>query len=133
MFKLFKRSLFLLILLVIPGQISFAHENEDPELISPIELLDQIGSVSVLDIRLAIQYKEGHLPTAINIPLLELTRQRLQEDDITPQKGLVIYDEDESKSRDAKAIVEAFEFDQIRILAGGIKHWRAEKYYVKKK
>lgn len=132
MMDLFKRPLFLFLLLILPVQTSYAHENEDPELISPIELLDQIRSVSVIDIRSDREYTAGHIPTAINIPLEELTKKRLEENGITPQKRLVIYDEDESQSRDAKAVVEAFGIDQIRVLAGGIRHWRSEKYLIKK-
>lgn len=124
--------LFLLLLLVLSAQLSFSHENEDPELVSPIELLDQIRSVSIIDIRSVKEYSAGHLPNAINIPMAELTKQRLEENGITSQRRLVLYDEDESQSRDAKAIVESFGIDQIRILAGGIRHWRSEKYYLKK-
>lgn len=132
MMDLFKRPLFLLMLLIFPVQTSYAHENEDPELVSLIELLDQIRSVYVIDIRSNGEYTTGHIPTAINITLEELTKKRLEEKGITPQERLVIYDEDESQSRGAKAIVEAFGIDQIRVLAGGIRHWRSEKYYINK-
>ena len=86
----------------------------------------------VIDIRSNGEYTTGHIPTAINITLEELTKKRLEEKGITPQERLVIYDEDESQSRGAKAIVEAFGIDQIRVLAGGTRHWRSEKYYINK-
>ena len=56
---------------------SYLAEKDDLEPISRDELLKRAhkGAVTVIDVRPPVEYKSGHVPMAINIPLSELKRE----------------------------------------------------------
>src|SRR6516225_10993110 len=60
------------------------------EPVSRIELLDRLraGTATVLDVRPADEFQQGHLPGALNIPLAQLER-RLAE--LPPDREIVAY------------------------------------------
>ena len=59
---------------------SYFHARDEFEPVSRQELLDRLrcGSAPVLDVRPEVEFKMGHLPSALNIPLAQL-EQRLAE------------------------------------------------------
>jgi ArsR family transcriptional regulator len=59
---------------------SYFHARDEFEPVSRQELLDRLrcGSATVLDVRPEDEFKMGHLPSALNIPLAQL-EQRLAE------------------------------------------------------
>jgi 3-mercaptopyruvate sulfurtransferase SseA len=59
---------------------SYFHARDEFEPVSRQELLDRLrcGSATVLDVRPEVEFKMGHLPSALNIPLAQL-EQRLAE------------------------------------------------------
>jgi len=65
-------------------------DRDSMEPVSRVELLERLraGLVTVLDVRPADEFAEGHLPGAINIPLSEL-EERLA--DLDPEKDVVAY------------------------------------------
>jgi len=64
--------------------------RDDLEAIPASELLDRIHNdlVTIIDVRPAEEYRQGHLPGAINIPLPELEKQLQQLD---PAQQVVAY------------------------------------------
>lgn len=102
------------------------HMPEQLEAISREELLQRLRehSVTLLDVRPAAEFVQGHLPGAINIPLEEL-QQRLGE--LSPSQEVIAYCRGPwcVFSRDAVAALRAGGL-QARHFANGIEHWPGE-------
>ena len=64
--------------------------KDDLEPISGMELLERIRNkeITVLDVRPAIEYKNGHLPDAVNVPLSELEKHLVS---IPTNKEVIAY------------------------------------------
>lgn len=122
-----------LVLMLSLFQVSLAHENEDPTLISPKELLDHIRSAKVVDIRSEEAYLKGHIPNALSLPQNMISEKSLQKAGVEKWQSVVIYSEGESESREVKKELEKVGYDQVRILAGGVQHWISEGYKLLKK
>jgi rhodanese-related sulfurtransferase len=69
---------------------SYFHARDEFEPVSRDELLDRLrcGAATVLDVRPEDEFRSGHLPDALNIPLAQLQR-RLAE--LPPDKEIVAY------------------------------------------
>ena len=90
------------------------------------QLLERIrdGLVTVLDVRPNEEYRAGHLPNAINIPLQEL-EQRLNE--IDPSQEIVAYCRGPHCVLAYDAVARLRERGiEARRLAGGLPEWRLE-------
>ncbi|MEJ2592558.1 MAG: metalloregulator ArsR/SmtB family transcription factor [Candidatus Thiodiazotropha sp.] len=90
------------------------------------QLLERIrdGLVTVLDVRPNEEYRAGHLPNAINIPLQEL-EQRLSE--IDPSQEIVAYCRGPHCVLAYDAVARLREHGiEARRLAGGLPEWRLE-------
>ena len=63
---------------------------EEPERIAPMELkrlLDSGEKVVVVDVRSERAYREGHIPDALSIPLVQLDMRRAE----LPKEGLIAF------------------------------------------
>ncbi|MEG0861272.1 MAG: metalloregulator ArsR/SmtB family transcription factor [Pseudomonas sp.] len=102
------------------------HTPEQLEAISREELLQRLRehSVTLLDVRPAAEFNQGHLPGAINIPFAEL-QQRLGE--LSPSQEVIAYCRGPwcVFSRDAVAALRAGGL-QARHFANGVEHWPGE-------
>ncbi len=69
---------------------SYFHARDELEPVSRAELLDRLrsGTATVLDVRPEDEFKQGHLPDALNIPLSQLER-RLAE--LSADQEIVAY------------------------------------------
>ena len=69
---------------------SFFRARDELEPVSRTELLDRLraGATTVLDVRPEDEFRQGHLPGALNIPLAQLER-RLAE--LSPDREIVAY------------------------------------------
>src|SRR6516165_4616466 len=69
---------------------TYFRARDELEPVSRIELLDRLraGAVTVLDVRPEDEFRQGHLPGALNIPLAQLER-RLAE--LPPDREIVAY------------------------------------------
>jgi len=69
---------------------SFFRARDELEPVSRTELLDRLraGAATVLDVRPEDEFRQGHLPGALNIPLAQLER-RLAE--LSPDREIVAY------------------------------------------
>jgi rhodanese-related sulfurtransferase/DNA-binding HxlR family transcriptional regulator len=69
---------------------SYFRARDELEAVSRTELLDRLraGAATVLDVRPEDEFRQGHLPGALNIPLAQLER-RLAE--LSPDREIVAY------------------------------------------
>ena len=70
--------------------VSYFRARDELEPVSRTELLDRLraGATTVLDVRPEDEFRQGHLPGALNIPLAQLER-RLAE--LSPDREIVAY------------------------------------------
>jgi len=79
--------------------------------------------LTILDVRQPQEYKRGHIPGAVLIPLPELN-ERIKE--IDPQKPTVVYCAVGGRSRVAAQMLSGNGFEQIYNMSGGYKAWEGE-------
>jgi len=80
----------------------------------------------VVDVRPANEYREGHLPDAINIPLKELT-QRVKELKKYQEKPVILVCKAGQHASSAGGILLKEGFSNLNRLQGGVYEWRASK------
>jgi hydroxyacylglutathione hydrolase len=90
--------------------------------ITPKELAPKLTSVTVLDVRSANEWTEGHLPGATHIPLGYLSA-RLAE--IPRDKPVVVQCQSGGRSSIAASILERAGFHDVTNLTGGLGAWTA--------
>lgn len=93
--------------------------------ISPKDLMgmmDRNSELIIVDTRLEQYFKSGHIKGAINLPStsLKMTEKVLRKE---REKEIVIYSEDEERSKTTSDILSNIGFSKIRNLDGGIKGW----------
>jgi hydroxyacylglutathione hydrolase len=86
------------------------------------ELAPKLKTVTVLDVRSANEWNDGHLPGATHIPLGYLM-DRLAE--IPPDKPVVVQCQSGGRSSIAASILERAGFGDVSNLAGGLSAWSA--------
>jgi rhodanese-related sulfurtransferase len=95
----------------------------------PVELkrlLDEKGSLMVIDVRDRDSYAKEHVPGAANIPLTEL-QKRLN--DLPHEKTLVLYCWSLTCHMATKAALDLAHHDyKVAELVGGIKEWKLAGY-----
>ncbi|NPV89495.1 MAG: rhodanese-like domain-containing protein [Firmicutes bacterium] len=100
---------------------------ESTEVITPEELKEAIKegeSLVIIDVRQPEQYQVGHLPGAVNIPLINLV-DRLSEFD--PEKDFIITYCNGGNSGDlARKFLLSEGFNSVRNLSGGYKNWTGQ-------
>jgi len=84
---------------------------------------NQPEKLTILDVRQPNEYKKGHIPGAVLIPLPELN-ERIKE--IDPRKPTMVYCAVGGRSRVAAQMLSGNGFEQIYNLSGGIKAWEGE-------
>lgn len=85
------------------------------------ELLDR-GEITILDVRGSAEYKEGHVPETVHIPLGYL-EDRL--DEVSSDKPLVVHCLSGFRSSIAASILDAHGHAPIANLVGGYQAWSA--------
>jgi hydroxyacylglutathione hydrolase len=88
--------------------------------ITPNELAPKLKTVTVLDVRSANEWSEGHLPGAIHIPLGYLS-DRLG--DIPSDQPVVVQCQSGGRSSIAASILEHGGFRDVSNLTGGLGAW----------
>jgi rhodanese-related sulfurtransferase len=83
--------------------------------------LDQIKGVMLLDTRTDKEYKEGHIPGAVHIPLADVgaKAKKLRKD-----KGLVVYCQNGNRSIWAIKRLMGMGFTNLYNLKGGYNAWK---------
>ncbi|MFL5572160.1 MAG: rhodanese-like domain-containing protein, partial [Gemmatimonadaceae bacterium] len=90
--------------------------------VDPPGLRELIGAdgVQVIDVRNPDEWRRGHLPGAIHIPLAALP-ERLSE--VDPAAPVILHCQGGSRSSIAASFLQAHQFDNVSNLAGGYEGW----------
>jgi len=91
------------------------------------ERVNQKSGVLLVDVREPHEYKTGHIPSAVNIPLAQLNN-RVKE--ISPKNEILLYCRSGMRSKQAAKILKKHGYNNLSHLRGGISVWRGP---VKKK
>lgn len=81
------------------------------------------GEFTLLDVRQPAEYRAGHLPGAVFIPLPELP-ERLKE--LDPSKPVLAYCRSGNRSRSAAALLLTEGFASVSSMDGGMMAWKGE-------
>ncbi len=106
-----------------PAAVSAAHL--DP-VMEQGRLLDRITNGQappVIDVRTPWEYRAGHIPGAINIPLQEF-EQRLAELSAYRDREVVVYCETGVRASYGARRLESLGFEELRFVAGDMVAWR---------
>ncbi len=87
------------------------------------EAIDESKNKVLIDVRTPGEFKGGHIPAAINIPVSDLSH-RIGE--IAKDKTVLIYCQSGMRSRQAGAILSKHGFTDIVNLQGGIMSWKGK-------
>lgn len=112
------------------------HEDEDGHassvgFISSEDLSEDIGHYSVIDVRSQQEYEVKHLAQSTNIPLFELSLEKLSERNISKESNIVVYGLSSIQGKKAQTLLEAMEFHDVLVLDGGIAHWEEDGFATK--
>jgi rhodanese-related sulfurtransferase len=95
--------------------------------VSPEEILALRGETSaplLLDVRTPQEFRNGHVPGAVNIPSTELAA-RLGEIEAARESGIVVYCESGRRAAGATDVLVRASFEDVRHLEGDMSGWRA--------
>ncbi|MEW8506586.1 MAG: rhodanese-like domain-containing protein [Candidatus Thiodiazotropha sp.] len=80
-------------------------------------------SFFIVDTRSAAQYEEGHIPGAVHIEWRQILARRSE---LPREKPVLVYCNTGSLSAQAGFALRLAGFENVRILQGGIREWRAK-------
>lgn len=86
--------------------------------------LDTKKDIQVVDVRFLEEYQEGHIPSAILLPLMDIAKEAKNVLDI--EKDIYVYCRSGQRSSKAKKMLQELGFKNIYNI-GGIIHWKYEK------
>lgn len=113
-----------IVLLVLRGfSSSKGLSNYDAEQFG--ERLKATADVMLIDVREVAEYRSGHLPGAINIPLSQL-RSRIGEVAKANDREVLLYCRSGMRSKQAAAIMRGQGVERLGHLQGGITSWRGK-------
>lgn len=79
------------------------------------------SGVLLVDVREPHEYKSGHIPSAVNIPLSQLNR-RIKE--ISPKNEVLLYCRSGIRSKQAGRILRKHGYTNLAHLRGGLASWK---------
>lgn len=79
-------------------------------------------AVRLVDVRAEGEWKTGHIPGSINLPLGDLA---LRLDEIPPGRPLIVLCQTGSRAAMAASLLRARGFPDVRLFTGGFAEWRA--------
>jgi rhodanese-related sulfurtransferase len=88
-------------------------------------------SAVVIDVSSPSEYKEGHIPNAISVPVAELDKnlKRLQK---YKDKPVVLSCRSGNRANKAAAVLRRNEFTRLYVLSGGLLSWQKENLPIEK-
>jgi hydroxyacylglutathione hydrolase len=89
--------------------------------------LSPASNAMIIDVRNDDEYARGHIPSAVLIPL-PILHTRL--DEIPRDRPIIVHCQLGTRSATAAATLDAFGFDDVHSLAGGISAWEAAGHAV---
>lgn len=128
-----KRIMFLLLVFVLftgcSDNSTAKHENkEEYKQITSEEIYDKINKsndkeIYIIDVRTSVEYSNGHIPTALNIPLSSISSIQNTISDKTVE--IIVYCQSGSRSRKAAESLLELGYQEVYDL-GGIINWNYE-------
>ena len=124
--KFFIDNIFLIAIVLVSGgallwpSLTVRGKRGSPQ---DITMLINRGKTTILDVRDAKEYAEGHLPEAKNIPLAELD-QRLPELDKFKNRSLIVVGKSDARGSAAAAKLGKAGFGDVVNLEGGVAAWQ---------
>jgi len=98
--------------------------------IKSLELADWIikgkADYTLVDLRNEDEYNQYFIPTAINIPLVQL-----HESDLLRNQKIILYSEEDVNAAQAWFILKSKDFRGVYILDGGLNNWQEEVLFPK--
>jgi len=88
-------------------------------------LRERLGELRVVDVRGPGEYKGGHVPDALNVPLADLSRTL---DQLDSSKPLAVICASGYRSSTAASILQQHQFENVCNVAGGTNAWIAAGY-----
>lgn len=85
------------------------------------ERVNQKSRVMLIDVREPHEFKTGHIPTAVNIPLSQLN-SRVKE--ISMKNDVLLYCRSGMRSKQAAKVLKKHGFAKMAHLQGGISTWQ---------
>ena len=119
----------LAVLFLIEGRVAFqvyAHDVQSQDTIGSASLKASLGKIQLLDVRSEKEYAQEHIETALVIPLLEISEARLAQLGFKKEQEVVVYANSDSPAQKAKRLLNAMGFTTIKILSGGLAHWKED-------
>jgi len=92
--------------------------------ITPDQLAEKLGEVTLLDVREPYEWDLSHLSGAIHIPLQQLMRRL---DEVPRDKEIVVYCRMGGRSAHAQHVMLEHGFTRVRNLAGGLIAWARQQ------
>ncbi len=83
--------------------------------------------VSLIDVRTEGEYKEGHIPGAIQMDVLQEAQFLQQIQALDPKKSYVLYCRSGRRSKQAMDLMQKQGFQKVVHLEGGIESWKGPK------
>lgn len=124
--KFFIDNIFLIAIVLVSGgallwpSLTVRGKRGSPQ---DITMLINRGKATILDVRDAKEYAEGHLPDAKNIPLAELDK-RLAELDKFKSRSLIVVGKSDARGSAAAAKLGKAGFGDVVNLEGGVAAWK---------
>jgi rhodanese-related sulfurtransferase len=88
-----------------------------------LEQLQNGDSPIILDVRTPREYKQGHVPGAVNLPYQQIGRRMAELEQIRDRQ-VVVYCEVGPRARVAQSMLEQAGFTDVQHLAGDMAGWR---------
>lgn len=96
----------------------------DKILVQDLErLLEEDGTITLIDARTPEEFAEGHVPGAINIPIPDLAEFARSRDN-TSDSLIVTMCGSAGRGEKAAAILDTQGVSGVQVLEGGLKAWR---------
>jgi len=98
--------------------------------VKPLELADWIiqgkADYTLVDLREEDQYNQYFIPTAVNIPLVQI-----DESDLLRNQKIILYTDDDVNAAQAWFILKSKNFNGVYLLDGGLKKWQDDVLFPK--
>ena len=118
-------ALVVVLALLLAGPLGqFMHGIKNINATQAIQLLNRESGI-MLDVCEPQEYKAGHIPNAVNVPLSSM-RTRLKELEKYKNKPIVVSCRDGNRSIKGAVILRKNGFNSVFSLAGGLVAWQRE-------
>ncbi|MBC8186081.1 rhodanese-like domain-containing protein [candidate division KSB1 bacterium] len=93
----------------------------DPQTVSQW-LVEGNGDFSLIDVRSAEEFQQGHIKGAVNIPLIDLVKLATIEE-LDTDKTIILYSNGISHASQAWVVLHSAGVQDIVVLGGGLNYW----------